>query len=72
MDTLEPGYDQEQSISQCGLVICDLLASIYLVYPEFISKKENFRATVELGGKYTRSMTVLDRSRRFLPENRSV
>ena len=59
-------------IIQSGLVICDLLASIYCVYPELIVKNEKFPCTVELSGKYTRSMVVVDRSRGLLPQNRFV
>ena len=43
----------------------DLLASIVYLYPELVIEKESFCCTVELDGKYTRSMMIVDRLKRI-------
>ena len=47
----------------------DLLASIVYLYPELVLEKDSFCCTVELDGKYTRSMMVVDRLKRIEFEN---
>jgi len=55
-----------------GLVLCDLLAAIYFLYPEVVTKSESFPCTVELGGRYTRSMVIVDRLKSLLPNNKPI
>jgi len=50
----------------------DLLASIVYLYPEMVIEKESFSCTVELDGKYTRSMMIVDRLKSLLPNNAPV
>merc|ERR1719427_572083 len=55
-----------------GAVLCDLLAAIYCLYPETATVVERFPCTVELDGKYTRAMMIVDRQKSLLPNNDSV
>ena len=48
---LAPSYYEFESK---GVVLCDLIAAIYCLYPETATIVEKFPCTVELDGKYTR------------------
>ena len=50
-EILAPLYHEFKSK---GVVLCDLIAAIYCLYPELATVVERFPCTVELDGKYTR------------------
>lgn len=53
------------SLTFLGTFQPDLLASIVYLYPELVTEQESFCCTVELDGKYTRSMMIVDRLKRI-------
>jgi len=68
----EQSSNQYHQFPNTGLAICDLIAAIYCLYPETATIVERFPCTVELDGKYTRSMMVVDRQRTILPNNNEI
>ena len=68
MDQIRTKPDMPCKLFQ-GTFQPDLLASIVYLYPELVLEKDSFCCTVELDGKYTRSMMVVDRLKRIEFEN---